>query len=73
MVVYLTLDEIESSISFMPQPCHTHEKGPQYPLSRRLCGYSWSVHSGIEKNSLDLPGIQSLALNRIRNYIVYFS
>jgi hypothetical protein len=46
-------------VSFTPQLLYPRERAPQYPLDRRLGGtQSCSGHSGEEKNSQPLPGIE---------------
>jgi hypothetical protein len=46
-------------VSFTPRPLYPYEKGPWYPLDRRLGGLQTrSGHSGEEKNSQSLPGLE---------------
>jgi hypothetical protein len=46
-------------VSFRPRPPYPQRKSPYYPLNRRLGGpQSRSGHSGKEKNSQPLPGLE---------------
>jgi hypothetical protein len=50
----------------MPQPLYTQGKSPWYPLDRRLAGpQNWSGHSGEEKNSKPLLGLEPLIIQPV--------
>jgi hypothetical protein len=58
-------------ISFMPWPLYPQGKSPCFPLDRRLCGpQSRSGHSGEEKNSQALPGLEPLIIQIHFNVIL---
>jgi hypothetical protein len=61
--------QFHTFLTFTPQPLYPQGKIPCYPLDKRLGALqSWSGHSGEEKNSQPLSGLEPLIIQLVAQH-----